>query len=148
MDFELRRGNHRNVSPMLPRFHSEPAVEAGSTTKPWHSGVSSVKTPTDRGYPKLANLMGNYPDHAIFRRFGWLSTLNIMRLQAELAQLEADLKTCQRKDEKLQSHWEAGETYSTSFEVLRGKHPEQLEIMERSSKVLQEYSKSPPRINI
>lgn len=121
-------------------------MEAGPTTKPWRPG-DPVKKSDEKGYQKLANLMGTYPDHAIFRRFGWLSTLNIMRLQAELAHLEAELKSCQRKDGEHQSREPPEYTFSTNFDYLSRCGTEQLDIMKRSSKVLQEYSKSLPWSN-
>jgi hypothetical protein len=40
------------------------------------------------GYSKLALLMGEYPELAIFRRFATLNTQNILYLQAELHDLE------------------------------------------------------------
>lgn len=143
MEYELHLASDRHISPMPPSFHSGPNVEAGSTTKPRRRPRDPVKVSNDHGYPKLANLMGNYPDHAIFRRFGRLSTLNIMRLQAELVYLEAELKSCQRKYGG--DYWDgARQTSSTSFEFLSQYCPEQLDIMKRSSKVLQEYSKDSP----
>jgi hypothetical protein len=40
------------------------------------------------GYAKLALLMGEHPEHGIFRRFATLNAQNLLYLQAELTVLE------------------------------------------------------------
>ncbi|KAH8803659.1 hypothetical protein F5884DRAFT_681882 [Xylogone sp. PMI_703] len=50
------------------------------------------------GYAKMAGLMGNYPEIAIFRRFGALNVENILLLQAELRDLEVQLREVQKED--------------------------------------------------
>jgi hypothetical protein len=125
-------------------------LESGSTTRPPLSADQAELKGPD-GYQKLADMMGALPNHAIFRRFGWLSTLNLMRLQAELAKLEFDLKKCQRADQEAQHRLglKLGETYATSFEALTqnqsDQDPEQLVLMKKSASVLQEYSQYPPK---
>ncbi|GME28998.1 hypothetical protein BKCO1_4700067 [Neofusicoccum parvum] len=52
------------------------------------------------GYPKLAEQMSFFPEKAIFRRFGFLNNLNILYLQAELMDIEDQLRTMQRADSK------------------------------------------------
>jgi len=96
--FKMRGSDQ--IAPQMPSFDISSSVEAGTTPQRWRPG-DPVKMSDDQGYPKLAIPMGIYPENAIFRRFGWLSTLNLMRLQAELAQLEEDLKGCQREDESV-----------------------------------------------
>ncbi|KAI4594233.1 hypothetical protein KJ359_008508 [Pestalotiopsis sp. 9143b] len=50
---------------------------------------------TGAGYIKLAGLMSQKPETAIFRRFRLLSMMHLLRLQAELQDLEDSLKgTC------------------------------------------------------
>lgn len=44
------------------------------------------------GYTKLASLMGENPEIAIFRRFSALNAKNLLYLQAELVNLEARLQ--------------------------------------------------------
>jgi hypothetical protein len=44
------------------------------------------------GYLKLAYLMALAPEVAIFRKFGLLNVLNLLRQQAELQDLEEKLK--------------------------------------------------------
>jgi hypothetical protein len=108
------------------------------------SSTSQAHISGPQGYQRLAHLMGAYPDHAIFRRFGWLSSLNLMRLQAELAALELDLKECQQQNEEDEQlrNLQKGATYSTSFATMaRETHCVQLELMKKSTVKLQEYSK-------
>lgn len=44
-----------------------------------------------RGYHRLAHLMGNFSETAIFRRFSTLNMVNLLTLQAELLDLETQL---------------------------------------------------------
>ena len=53
-----------------------------------------------QGYPKLASLMSIVPETAIFRRFDALALLNILRLQAELQDMEEELKEIIREDDR------------------------------------------------
>lgn len=50
------------------------------------------------GYHDLASVMGRYFELGIFRRFGTLSTLNLLYLQAELTDLEEELKVLAQSD--------------------------------------------------
>jgi hypothetical protein len=96
-----------------------------------------------RGYQKLAYLMGKDPEVAIFRKFGWMSTLALMKLQAELAEKERELQQHQQKDEQNSSN-----PYPTSFKIGYGESkPRQFEILEESEKLLRAYSDLPPRMN-
>ena len=52
------------------------------------------------GYNVLAHLMGAYPPLSIFRRFGALNARNILYLQAELVDLEAQLLQAEKADEE------------------------------------------------
>jgi hypothetical protein len=45
-----------------------------------------------RGYPRLAALMSEEKDVAIFRRFDDLNFLNLLALQAEIVDLEKDFR--------------------------------------------------------
>ena len=80
----------------------------------------AVVVPRLKGYPKLAILMGENPDVAIFRRFGTMSALNLMRLQAELIDIEEKLRAQQLKDDK--ASLPNGE-YSTYFLKLNLEKP-------------------------
>ena len=52
-----------------------------------------------KGYAKLGCLMGDFPEVAIFRRFSALSAQNLLYMQAELRNLEADLRNHAEEDE-------------------------------------------------
>lgn len=65
--------------------HDEEAVSNGASHK-----IAKTKP---EGYHKLAQtLMGPCPELAIFRRFGSLEAIRLLSLQAELTQLEVDLR--------------------------------------------------------
>ena len=51
-----------------------------------------------KGYNKLAILMSKNPEVAILRRFGTLNMLNLLYLQAELAELERKFETAYLDD--------------------------------------------------
>lgn len=69
-----------------------------------------------RGYQKLADLMGSHKDVAIFRRFPALTMLILLKLQAELIDVELRLrKACQ--DDELTSNATA-KLYSVNFHTL------------------------------
>ena len=54
---------------------------------------------TPRGYPKLAQLMGVFPESTMLRRFSRLNMLNLLSYQAELIDLEARyLDSCKDDD--------------------------------------------------
>jgi hypothetical protein len=58
------------------------------------------------GYPRLAAFMNSDDDGAIFRRFGTLYTRNLLYLQAEIVDLEAQLLELDSLDaEQLDSQW-------------------------------------------
>lgn len=44
------------------------------------------------GYDELSELLGSFPEHAIFRRFGPLSAQVLLSLQAELTHVQDDLE--------------------------------------------------------
>ena len=50
------------------------------------------------GYQDLASVMSRYFGMGILRRFGTLSTLNLLYLQAELVHLESDLEAITSSD--------------------------------------------------
>ncbi|KAL9080457.1 MAG: hypothetical protein Q9157_000771 [Trypethelium eluteriae] len=52
------------------------------------------------GYAKIAQLMGAYPEFAIFRRFRTLNMQNLLYLQAELMHLETELAIIASDDNK------------------------------------------------
>ena len=64
----------------------------------------------------LADRMGIVPEMAIFRRFGDLNTQNLLYLQAELINYEAELRKLEQRDAK-----DSGEKerYSSDWIKLR-----------------------------
>lgn len=58
-------------------------------------------------YDELSNLIGTCPDLAIFRRFGPLAAQVLLRMQAELLELDDDLKVLvgvEQQDSDLRGH--------------------------------------------
>ena|SRR5256885_1770 len=58
---------------------------------------NNINIPTP-GYPKLAHHMGLFPELAIFRRFKELNCKNLLYYQAELIELEHELRKCEKAD--------------------------------------------------
>jgi hypothetical protein len=69
------------------------------------------------GYPKLARLMSLAPETAIFRRFNDLTMLNLLRLQAELQELENQLEETRIEDES--SDDQVRQQLSRDFHLMR-----------------------------
>ena len=69
------------------------------------------------GYPRLARLIGQKPEVAIFRRFGTLNAENLLFLQAELLTLERELRDIVTDD--LTSDDEQRKSYSSSWWALK-----------------------------
>jgi hypothetical protein len=98
----------------------------------------------DHGYPKLAKLMSAEPSTAIFRRFSTLSVLNVLRMQAELQDLECQLwKTI---EEDMRSNDKVRKGYSSDFRLMRDwveqSDSEQSELLDDIAKKLEVYSKT------
>lgn len=53
---------------------------------------------TRDGYAKIATLMAQVPETAVFRRFGELNARNLLYMQAELVALENKLQRYSRED--------------------------------------------------
>ncbi|KAF2441486.1 hypothetical protein P171DRAFT_497717 [Karstenula rhodostoma CBS 690.94] len=95
-----------------------------------------------RGYPKLAGQIGLRPELAIFRRFGALSSENLLYLQAELVLLERKLEEQQKVDNE--SDHERKTKYALNWYQLKhsAEHGDtvQLDLVLRIRKVLKQYS--------
>ena len=50
------------------------------------------------GHQKLAELMAKHSEVAIFERFDFLNAINLLYLQAELVELEIELKASMKDD--------------------------------------------------
>ena|SRR5271170_4961379 len=68
------------------------------------------------GYDKFADLMGQYPEYAICRKFGSLSAKKLLYQQAELSRLERELQIISYYD---QSN-DPNRTFATSWEKMNG----------------------------
>lgn len=100
--------------------------------------------PTQKGYHKLAVLMGSSTGVAIFRSFGTLNMLNLLGLQAELVDLEAQLSDIRQEDDT--SDNANRRLYSERFWLLRQSLEEdgddvQWQMQLSIRKKLAEYSK-------
>lgn len=69
------------------------------------------------GYGKFANLMGEFPELTIFRRFGALNAKLLLYRQAELVRLEDDLKFIAQEDEKHADTKEFGKSWHKMHEA-------------------------------
>lgn len=84
--------------------------------------------------------MGPYPEVAIFRRFGSLTMLSLMRLQAELVALEDQLQRISEQDDM--SKDPNISSYSIDFYALNTSQPPddvQLKLLEQSRIKLEQY---------
>ena len=93
------------------------------------------------GYAKLASLMANDTEFAIFRRFGALNNQNLLYYQAELMGLEADLREIAMQDR--QSQDSDTRLFSDSYFELShatGGKDFQFQKMMQIRKILKEYS--------
>jgi hypothetical protein len=116
-------------------------------TKPQPPSTNPVanarKQWSHKGYPKLADAyMGRYQTAAIFRRFGFLTTLNLMSLQAELVDLEYKFRTAIEHDDT--STDAKRDCLSTDFYELRAATPpndKQRQLLKTSRERLKEYRK-------
>ena len=120
----------------------------GSVTRrhPRHSFQQPHSTcnmaPTSRGYHKLAALMSDDKDIAIFRRFDDLNLLSLLSLQAEILELRQSLRrTCLLDD----IHGQENEKkYSGNFKSSRDNNSEQYRMIGVLRHKLKDYSKPPP----
>ena len=93
------------------------------------------------GYSKLAHFMSQNRDAAIFRRFGLLNMMNLLRLQAELQDLEQQLKEIWKEDREAVSS--RRRDFGKDFRTMRH-HMEadstQYDMLEEIGLKLREYS--------
>jgi uncharacterized protein DUF6594 len=81
------------------------------------SGQLNAADDGDDGYWKLAQFMAKSPNHAMFRGFNALSMLNLLRLQAELQELEDELQDVFQEDRASQDG--TRNKYGRSFSHMR-----------------------------
>lgn len=90
-----------------------------------------------RGYPRLAALMGKEKDVAIFRRFDNLSILCLLSLQAEIIQMEKELMIAYRVEDEAVAQELA---HSANFRLARDSNSEQHRKLKALQEKLKEYS--------
>ncbi|CEL02274.1 hypothetical protein ASPCAL03445 [Aspergillus calidoustus] len=93
------------------------------------------------GYAQIAYLMALYPEMTIVRRFGYLNSLNFLRLQAQLSDLLVQLRDQQRADSE--SGDQIRQTFSISFQEMataRDTDSLQYDTMEALGRALAEYA--------
>ena len=100
------------------------------------------------GYPKLARLMSYASETAIFRSFKDLNMMNLLRLQAELHDMEHQLQDI--RDEDGQSGDSVRESYAMDFRAMRDWKESgdslQYDLLEAIGNKLGQYSLDPSRI--
>lgn len=102
------------------------------------------------GYDRLAKLMGEVPDLAIFHRFADLSVKSLLHYQAELKQLQSKLARLEQEDKEAPEGSDRAK-YDFNSRRLReseddyddewSNDPEQWKTMKRIREVLREYCK-------
>ncbi|KAH8710008.1 hypothetical protein GQ44DRAFT_776845 [Phaeosphaeriaceae sp. PMI808] len=94
------------------------------------------------GYPALACLMSSYPTNAIFRRFGELNLLHLLRLQSELQAMEKELQDIREEDASSDEYMRT--LYAKDFRAMRDNlecgDPLQYEKLVEIGVKLQEYN--------
>ena len=109
----------------MPNEESLSGITAtvGNETSDPQSGSSAIEItfskipPGTGGYHEIAELMVRFPATAVFKCFGFLNTLNILYLQAELARLEKELLEVARKNKDSPDQFK--QHYFQSFSYLQ-----------------------------
>lgn len=92
-----------------------------------------------QGYHRLADLMGQYSETAIFRRFGALNAITLLSLQAELIDLQVQFRDIWAEDDRSDDSDE--QQFSTYFRRLRESGDSiQYEMLQEIRAKLREYS--------
>jgi hypothetical protein len=94
------------------------------------------------GYPRLASIMGAYPEVGVFRRFGALNAQNLLYLQAELTCLENELRNQEKSDLESgdQERSIYGRDWQTLAESIDSNASQQWKLFLRIREKLNEYS--------
>ncbi|KAG9744648.1 hypothetical protein KCU73_g8084, partial [Aureobasidium melanogenum] len=92
-----------------------------------------------QGYHRLADLMGQYSETAIFRRFGALNAITLLSLQAELIDLQVQFRDIWAEDDRSNDPDE--QQFSTYFRKLRESGDSiQYEMLQEIRAKLREYN--------
>jgi len=94
------------------------------------------------GYPRLAELIALQPESGIYRRFDALNARHLLYLQAELRILEVELIEWEVKDnvDTRGTRSLYATDYQRMLERPLNEHKEQLELIGKMHKKLEEYS--------
>ena len=83
----------------IPASRNKPLIKQSDSSDLVSKSISNSNlvehrsnTSKMKGYTKIAALMGEYPESAIFKRFSKLNIQNVLYLQAELVGLEQDFR--------------------------------------------------------
>jgi len=94
-----------------------------------------------KGNPRLAGRMGLFPELSIVRRFGELNSQNLLRMQAELINMERDLRVFERDDcDKHKREYSVDWTALSESATEAGGNPRQLYLLNEIKVKLKEYS--------
>lgn len=104
--------------------------------------VTVPRKPSSAGYSGLAKFMLRSPDVAIFRKFGLLNMMNLLRLQAELHDLEQQLEEVWKEDRTCDDP--VRNLYGLDFRFMKMNAEEgdstQYDLLEDIGKKLKDYS--------
>lgn len=93
------------------------------------------------GYYRLAELMSRSQDTAIFRRFRLMNLMNLLGLQAELVDLQRQLKDLYTDAELQLSFDEEEKEFAVNFrKLLASGHSRHLTLLKKTREILKEYS--------
>ncbi|KAF4343572.1 hypothetical protein FBEOM_2481 [Fusarium beomiforme] len=108
------------------------------------------------GYARLARFMAKDKKEAIFRRFEDLNFLSLLSLQAEIVELEAELRQVMQADDEAEGTTtltdEGNKTYmrsdlSKNFKLSRDAHSQQYQILQVIRGKLKEYTLQITQLN-
>ncbi|KAI0384840.1 hypothetical protein F5Y04DRAFT_293134 [Hypomontagnella monticulosa] len=97
--------------------------------------------PNERGYPKLARLMADSPEAAVFRQFRQLQMINLLRLQATLQGLENEYRDIRAKDARNLSQFNLVDSFHLVREsAKRDGESEHNDVLIKIEKYLKRYN--------
>lgn len=114
-------------------------LQSNPSLPPPSVSTELAKLGSPRGYPQVANFMGDYPEMAMVRRFRGLNARNLLYLQAELVQIEKELIQLEKADAA------TNPGYATDFFWLMDSANKegdvQWQLIQKMRRKLKEYSK-------
>ena len=94
------------------------------------------------GFPSLAAFMASDMDGtaAIFKRFNRLAARNLLAMQSELAELEAQLDVYDEEDQRSRATMQSLRNWG-DYKARAKEEPERMELMKRIKITMREYSR-------